>query len=141
MQAQDPNFKTRVQEIFAKANFMTMLGVELIDLGPGWCDTQLVVREDHLQQDGFVHAAVVAAIADHSAGGSSATLCAAEAFPLTVEYKINLLRPAIGERLRCRAEVLKAGRSLTVAESEVYAQKEGAEKLVAKATVTLALVS
>lgn len=141
MEAQDPHYEARVRGIFAKANFMTMLGVTLVDLGPGWCATELIVREDHLQQDGFVHAAVVAAIADHSAGGASATLCAATEFPLTVEYKINLLRPAIGERLRCRAEVLKAGRTLTVAESEVYAERDGAEKLVAKATVTLALVT
>ena len=59
---------------------------------------------------------------------------------LTAEFKINLLRPALGDRLRCRATVLKAGRTLIVAESEVYAVRDGKEKLVAKATVTLAPV-
>ena len=59
---------------------------------------------------------------------------------LTVEFKINLLRPAQGDRLRCRAKVLRAGRTIIVSESEVFAVKDGSEKMTAKATVTLAVV-
>ncbi|MGB3399595.1 MAG: PaaI family thioesterase, partial [Candidatus Deferrimicrobiaceae bacterium] len=106
----------------------------------GWCESALEVLPKHLQQDGYVHAGVQATMADHTAGGAACTLAAEEELVLTVEFKINFLRPARGERLRCRAAVLRQGRTLNVAESEVYAQRDGSEKLVAKAMVTLALV-
>ncbi len=80
-------------------------------------------------------------MADHTAGASAGTLVKEYEIVLIVEFKINLLRPAIGESLRCRANVLRAGKTLIVAESEVYAIKNGDEKLCAKAMVTLAVVS
>jgi uncharacterized protein (TIGR00369 family) len=83
---------------------------------------------------------VQATIADHTAGGAAGTLAAEGDLVLSVEFKINFLRPALGERLRCRSTVLRHGKTLTVAESEVYAQRDRNEKLVAKAMVTLALV-
>ncbi|WP_169730682.1 PaaI family thioesterase [Calidithermus chliarophilus] len=103
-------------------------------LGEGWCQTELEVGEQHQQQDGFVHAGVQATMADHSAG-TAATLIGPGQYVLTVEFKINLLRPARGERLNCRVQVLKPGKSLIVVESEVYTQK-----LVSKATVTVAVL-
>ena len=77
-------------------------------------------------------------MADHSAGGAAGTLLKKGQLVLTVEFKINLLRPARGDYLRCSAEVLKPGRTLTIAESEVYAVTGDESKMVAKATVTLA---
>jgi len=130
-----------VEAIFRNSAFVSGLGIELNDLGPGWCESELAVDERHLQQDGFVHAGVQATIADHTAGGAAGTLAKAGEMVLTIEFKINLLRPAVGERLRCRSRVLKPGRTIVVAESEVFASRDGAEKLTAKATVTLALVS
>jgi uncharacterized protein (TIGR00369 family) len=135
-----PDFPGKVREIFQQAAFIDDLGVGLSDLGPGWCESALGVTPKHRQQDGFVHAGVQAAMADHTAGGAAATLAAEGDLVLTVEFKINFLRPARGERLRCRATVLRQGRTLSVAESEIYAQRDGNEKLVAKALVTLALV-
>jgi uncharacterized protein (TIGR00369 family) len=79
-------------------------------------------------------------MADHTAGGAAGTLVRSNERVLTAEFKIDLLRPALGDRLRCRSTVLKAGRTLIVAESEVHAVRDGKEKLVAKATVTLAPV-
>lgn len=76
-------------------------------------------------------------MADHTAGCAAATLVRPNEMVLSAEFKINLLRPALGNRLRCRATVLKPGKTLIVAESEVYAVREGVEKLTAKATVTL----
>ncbi len=134
-----PDFRENVREIFNRASFIRELGVVLSDLGPGWCESVLPVAPRHLQQDGYIHAGVQATVADHTAGGAAGTLARPGELVLTVEFKINLLRPALGDRLRCRATVLRQGRTITVAESEVFARKDGVEKLVAKAMVTLAL--
>ncbi len=141
MKPQTGDYSRRVREIFQQASFISDLGIRLADLGPGWCESVLSVSPKHRQQDGYVHAGVQATIADHTAGGAACTLAAEGDLVLTVEFKINFLRPARGERLRCRATVLKQGRSLHVAESEVYAERDGNEALVAKAMVTLAFVA
>ena len=140
MKPQTENFREKVGAIFSRAAFIGDLGIRLQDVGPGWCESVLAVSPRHLQQDGYVHAGVQATMADHTAGGAAGSLAAEGELVLTVEFKINFLRPALGERLRCRAAVLRQGRTVNVAESEVYAQRDGAEKLVAKAMVTLALV-
>ena len=101
----------------------------------------LDVAPRHLQQDRFIHAGVAATMGDHTAGGAAGTLVKPEETVLTVEFKINLLRPAVGQRLRCRAEVLRQGRTLSVVESAVFAQDGAAEALVAKLMVTLAVVT
>jgi uncharacterized protein (TIGR00369 family) len=140
MKTQNPGFREAARAIFHKAPFITDLGLILADLGPGWCETVLPVAPKHLQQDGYVHAGVQATMADHTAGCAAGTLVRANEMVLTAEFKINLLRPALGNRLRCRATVLKPGKTLIVAESEVYVVRDGKEKLAAKATVTLAPV-
>jgi uncharacterized protein (TIGR00369 family) len=140
MKPQNPQYREHARAIFEKAPFAADLGIVLSDLGPGWCETVLTVAPKHRQQDGYVHAGVQATMADHTAGGAAGTLVRAGELVLTAEYKINFLRPAVGERLRCRATVLKPGRTLIVAESEVYSVRDGEEKMVAKAMVTLAPV-
>ena len=137
MKPQNPEYRDHTRAIFDKAPFIADLGVVLVDLGPGWCETALAVAPKHRQQDGYVHAGVQATMADHSAGGAAGTLVRGNEMVLTAEFKIHLLRPAVGERLRCRATVLKPGKTLIVAESEVFAIHAGKEKLVAKAMVTL----
>jgi len=139
--AQNPNNRQAVQQIFERAPFIKEIGYRLVDLGEGWCETALDVQPKHMQQDNFIHAGVQATMADHTAGAASATVIKDGEIVLTVEFKINLLRPAVGEALRCKATVLRAGKTLIVAESEVYAQKGADEKLCAKATVTLAVVA
>ncbi|HSA91428.1 MAG TPA: PaaI family thioesterase [Terriglobales bacterium] len=128
-----------VRSIFDKADFLRYLGVELVGVGPDWCETSLAVKDHHRQQHGFIHAGVIATMADHTAGGA-ARAASGERDVITIEFKINFLRPAVGERLRCRARVLRAGKSIVVSESEVFAMKDGEEKLVAKATETLSLI-
>jgi uncharacterized protein (TIGR00369 family) len=137
LKTQNPAFREHARSLFDNAPFAADLGVVLEDLGPGWCRTALLVADRHRQQDGYIHAGVQATLADHTAGGAAGTLVRATEKVLTAEFKINFLRPAVGERLRCRASVLKPGKTLIVAESEVFAVRDGAEKLVAKATVTL----
>jgi uncharacterized protein (TIGR00369 family) len=141
LQTQNPNFQGKVQEIFDRAAFIQEVGIKVNEIGAGWCETTLEILPKHLQQDDFVHAGVLATMADHTAGGAAGSVVREDQVVLSVEFKINLLRPAIGNALRCRAQLLRAGRTLIVAESEVFARASGEEKLVAKATVTLAVVS
>jgi uncharacterized protein (TIGR00369 family) len=137
MKPRNPGYREHARNIIGKARFARDIGLELDDLGPGWCETHIDILPKHLQQDGYIHAGVQATLADHTAGSAAGTLVPAGYLVLSAEFKINFLRPAVGERLRCRATVLKSGRTLSVAESEVFAVRDGAEKLVSKAMVTL----
>lgn len=129
------------ERVFHAAPFIRHLGLQLESAGPGECRTSLLVAEQHLQQDGFVHAGVQASVADHTAGVAASTLVTEGQQVLSVEFKINLLRTAKGSELRCRAKVLKAGRTLTVVESEVHCGTPDNLRLVSKATVTLAIIN
>ncbi|MGD8379490.1 MAG: PaaI family thioesterase, partial [Gammaproteobacteria bacterium] len=97
----------------------------------------LKVQPEHQQAQGFVHAGVLASLADHAAGAAARTVTPGHAEVVSVEFKINMLRPAATGQLRCRAEVLRAGRRVIVVESELFGIFSGGDKRVAKATVTL----
>jgi uncharacterized protein (TIGR00369 family) len=127
-----------VESIFYQANFIRDLDIRLDKFAEGICETSLVVQERLLQQHGFTHGGVIATMADHTAGGAARSV-SGDKDVLTVEFKINYLRPAIGDRLRCTASVLRAGKTVIVAEALVYAVDAGKEVLVAKLTETLFL--
>ena len=129
-----------IDRLFETAPFIKHLGLKLRTIGPGRCETVLVLEPRHLQQDGVVHAGVLATVADHTSGTAGASLIAADEYVLTAEFKINLLRAARGNRLHCIGTVLKPGRRLIVAESEVFDGNPQDARLVAKATVTLAVM-
>jgi uncharacterized protein (TIGR00369 family) len=129
-----------IEKVFRAAPFVAHLGIEFGNLGDGWCEAALPLQDWHLQQTGVVHAGVVATLADHCAGAAASTQLAEGEFVVTVEFKINLLRGARGERLSCRAEVLKRGSTLTVVESQVYAEAAGRRELVAKLNATMAVL-
>ncbi len=133
-------------EMFQKAKFVQWLGVEILTLENGICQTKLTVREEFLQQDGFVHAGVLTTLADHSAGGAGSSLLAANERVLSVEFKTNFLRAAKSRELYCYSVCLKKGRSIAVAESEIYPSSEtmmarDLRNLIAKSTVTLAVLT
>ncbi len=136
-----PVISEELKRIFHQAPFIADLGIELDSLGRGKCTTVLLLQPRHLQQDGYVHAGVQATMADHTAGAAAATLLQAGQIVLTAEFKINLLRAARGDRLLCRSKVLKPGKQLTVVESEIFCAASETEKLVSKATVTIAIVT
>jgi uncharacterized protein (TIGR00369 family) len=117
------------------------LGIELADLGEGWLETRLVVEERHLQQDGLVHGGVLATLADLSCALAAYTLLAPGQRIVTVEMKLNFLRPVERGVVRCRGEVLKAGRTLTVSEGKLYAERDGQEVLIGAALATLAALA
>lgn len=130
-----------LKRLFHQSPFIADLGLQLDSLGHGECTTLLLLQPRHLQQDGYVHAGVQATMADHTAGAAAATLLQVGQIVLTAEFKINLLRAAKGDRLLCRAKVLKPGKQLTVVESEIFSVASETEKLVSKATVTIAVVT
>ena len=130
-----------LRSVFRSAPFIAHLGIELENLGPGFCEASLALQPWQLQQTKVVHAGVIATLADHCAGAAASTDLQAGEHVVTAEYKINLLRGARGETLRCRAEVLKPGRRLAVVEAQVWAEEGGRVELVAKLNATMAVVS
>ncbi len=126
--------------VFTSAPFISDLGIRLESLAHGECESSLKLEQRHLQQDGFVHAGVQATIADHTAGAAAASVLRSGQIVLTAEFKINLLRAAKGQFLQCKAKVVKPGSRITFAESQVWCQDGDDRRLVATATVTLAVV-
>ena len=127
--------------MFEQAAFVNDLGIRLVDAGPGWCETELEVLPRHFQHHDYVHAGVQATMADHTAGAAATTLVGEHEYVLSAEFKINFLRPARGQQLRCRSQVLKPGRTLIVVESEILAGDREQSTLVAKAMFTMAILA
>jgi uncharacterized protein (TIGR00369 family) len=140
MESPNPHYREVVERGFSDAAFLADLGITLVDCGPGWCETALRVEPRHLQQTGIVHAGVQSTIADHTAGGAAMSMTPAHEFILTVEFKIHLLRPGIGDSLLCRAQVIKPGRLFHVVESEVFARHGDKKTLISKLTGTMAVL-
>ncbi len=136
-QPQDPEFADRVRASFARQGAMRTLGAELVAVAPGYCAIALVPRPEVAQQHGFVHAGVVAAIVDTAGGYAGFTLFPTGASVLTVEYKLNLMNPARGERIVAEGFVVKPGKTLAITRGEVYAESGGARTLVAIMQQTL----
>jgi uncharacterized protein (TIGR00369 family) len=134
------DYSERIRSSFAKQGLMSTLGATLGVISPGAVEITLRPDPAIAQQHGFVHAGAVAAIADSAAGYAALSLMPPGTGVLSTEFKINLLAPAIGERIVARGRVVKAGRTLTVAQSEVFAETGGAEKLVALLTATMMTV-
>jgi uncharacterized protein (TIGR00369 family) len=116
---------------------MKTLGAELIAIEPGYCAIALVPRREVAQQHGYVHAGVIAAIVDSAGGYAGFTLFPASASVLTVEFKLNLLAPAAGDRVVAEGFVVKPGRTLAITRGEVRAEHDGKRTLVAIMQQTL----
>ncbi len=136
----DPAFATRVRESFARQKVMGLIGAELTRVVPGRVEIELRFRDDLAQQHGFFHAGIVGTIADSAGGYAAYTLMAAGSSVLSVEYKINLLAPADGERLMASGQVVRPGRTLTVCDLEVVVLKSRARTLCARGLQTLICV-
>ena len=117
----DPHFAARVRASFGRQKAMALIGARLTAVEPGATEIALAYREDLTQQKGFVHGGIIGMIADTACGYAAFSLMPADCSLVTVEYKINILAPALGS-LVARGQVVKAGRTLTVARAEVYAE-------------------
>ena len=139
--APDPGYEARVRASFARQAAMATLGAEIAHLAPGEVDLRMPYRAELTQQHGFVHAGIVATLADSACGYAAFTLMPADAAILSVEFKLNLLAPAAGDAFVARARVKKAGRTLSVVTADVFALRESEEeRLVATMQGTMMTV-
>jgi uncharacterized protein (TIGR00369 family) len=120
----DPAWEARVRASFALQGLMTTLNAELLDLAPGRCTIRSTYREGLGQQHGLFHAGVASAIGDSACGYAGSTLVPPDADVLTAEFKINLLAPAMGRELVATAEVVRAGRRLSVCLARIEVDPE-----------------
>jgi uncharacterized protein (TIGR00369 family) len=133
----DPDFDARIRDSFSRQPFMRHIGADIEELAPGRCALHLPLREHLTQQHGFFHGGVVASLADNAGAYAAFTLIDAEQSMLTVEFKVNLLSPGMGEKLRAVGEVIRAGRSLSVSRVSVWAIQGIDEVRCAEALVTM----
>jgi uncharacterized protein (TIGR00369 family) len=136
-QVQDADFERRVRESFSRQHVMSMIGASLSRVEPGAVDIVLPYRDDLTQQDGYIHAGILTTVADSACGYAAYTLMPAGAAVLSVEFKVNLLRPAAAEVFVAEARVLKAGKTLTVTRGDVYGMTAGESRLVATMLATM----
>lgn len=132
-----PHYDTRVRESFDDQPFGAHVGIMIDTLRPGFAELHLDKRPELVQQLGFFHGGLIGVLADNATGAAMMTLLAENEGMLTVEYKINFLSPATGDRLIARAEVLRHGRTLTTARCDVFSVENGGEKLCATTLFTL----
>jgi uncharacterized protein (TIGR00369 family) len=130
-QISDPHFAERVRESFERQNVMLLIRATLPVIEHGRTEIHLPHWEGVEQQHGYVHGGIVGTIADSAAGYAAMTMVPASASVLTVEYKMNLVAPADGQKLIARGQVVRAGRTLIVTRAEVFAVTEGREVLCA----------
>ena len=118
----------RVRESFAKQGLMRLLEAEVSEVGEGWCVIEVPYSDKLTQQQRYFHGAVAGAIGDSAGGYAALTLAPEGREVLTVEYKINFLAPAWGQKMVARGEVITAGRRLFVCKAEVVAVSEEGEE-------------
>jgi uncharacterized protein (TIGR00369 family) len=136
----DPDFETKVRESFGKQTAMQTLGAVMGRVEPGEVEIEMPYRADLTQQHGFIHGGIVTAIVDSACGYAAFSLSAPDTAVLTVEYKVNFVAPAKGDRLVAWGEVVRPGAAITVCKGEVLAYDDGEEKLVASMLTTMMLM-
>ena len=136
----DADFATRIRASFGRQQMMRTLGAELRAVRPVEVEIWLPFQDALTQQHGYLHAAAVTAIVDSACGYAALTLMAPGLEVLTVEFKLNLMAPAAGDRFSARGRVLRPGRTLTVCAGEVWSETDGARAAVAAMQATLIAV-
>ncbi|WP_425471878.1 PaaI family thioesterase [Streptomyces piniterrae] len=133
-----PEVQKRIQASFDRQGLMSHLDARITHIAPGRVRIELPSRPEVTQQHGYFHAGATSAIADSAGGYAAYTLFPEDSDVLTVEYKINLLAPAVGDHIEAVGTVLKSGRTLTVCQLEVFGVRDdGERKLVANGQQTL----
>lgn len=140
MNEQVTDFKERVRLFLERQYFMKHIGFTLEVIEKGRTGGTLELQQIHQQQTGLVHGGVIATLADITSGFAAYTMVPADHHVVTGEIKVSYLSPGIGESLRAAGYVIKAGRKIQFCEAEVFAIREGSEKLIAKASATMVTV-
>lgn len=121
----DPGFEAKVRDSFSRQGIMDHLGARLETVEPGLVEISLPYRKELSQQHGYFHAGVVATVADSCAGYAAFSLMPAGSSVLSIEFKVNLIAPADGQRLLARGKVVRSGRTITVCQMEAEVEKDG----------------
>lgn len=137
----NPAFAEEITASFAKQTIMSLIGAELTRVEPGIVEINLPYRVDLAQQHGYLHAGIVATIADSACGYAAYSLMPPNSEVLSVEFKVNLLRPAKGVTFTALAEVVKTGKTLSVVRADVFARDEDRRELVATMLGTMICLS
>ena len=136
----DPSYEARVRASFARQRAMHTIGARLVRVEPGEVEVELPFREDLTQQHGFLHAGIVTTLVDSACGYAALSLMDRESAVLSVEYKVNLLAPAVGQLMRAVGRVIKPGRTLLVCSGEVTAIAGDSETVVTLMQATMMAV-
>lgn len=139
--ALNTSFVEEIRQSFGRQSVMQLIGAELGQIEHGLVEIKLPYRSDLAQQHGYLHAGIVSTIADTACGYAAFSLMPPGSEVLSVEFKVNLLRPARGEDFLARAEVVKAGKTLTVVRADVFAISAGSEELIATMQATMIAVN
>jgi uncharacterized protein (TIGR00369 family) len=127
----------RVRNSFTQQQFMKTLGATLASVHPGAVEIAVPFRPELTQQNGFLHAGVITSILDSACGYAALSVAPEGADVLSVEFKVNLLSPAVGDRFVARAQVKRSGRTITVCSADAFAMRGKEEKLVATMLATI----
>ena len=131
------NFEQRVRESFQRQSFMSTLGAEMTSAKPGAIEIRLPFHDRLTQQNGFVHAGAITSILDSACGYAALSVSPEAHNVLSVEFKMNLLSPAVGDEFIARAQVKRAGKTLIVCAADAFANRNGEEKIVATMLATI----
>lgn len=134
----NPSFEANVRDSFSKQAAMTTIGAQLITVEPGVVEIMIPYRADLTQQHGYLHGGIITTVADSACGYAAYTLMPTNSEVLSIEFKVNLLRPAKGQSFIAIAEVIKPGRTLTVARADVVSIDEDQKReLIATMQATM----
>jgi uncharacterized protein (TIGR00369 family) len=131
----------RIAASFSAQGFMSTLGAELVSVSPGEVRIALTPQPELTQQHGYLHAGVVTSIMDNACGYAALTLAPAGREVLTVELKVNFMRPASADRFIAIGKVIKSGKTLTVCQGEVIGERGGQQETVAIMQATMISVA
>lgn len=134
------DFRKRVQESFDRQAFMTTLGASITVGKQGEVEIRFPFHASLTQQNDFVHAGAITSILDSACGYAALSVAPEHHDVLSVEFKVNLLSPAVGDEFIARAQVKRAGKTLIVCSADAFAKKNGQEKLVATMLATIMAV-
>jgi uncharacterized protein (TIGR00369 family) len=136
-----PDYQAKVKKSFADQAVMKTIGATIEAIGAGEIEIEFPYQSSLTQQNGFIHAGIVSTVLDSACGYAAFSLMPEDASVLTIEFKVNLLSPAKGDRFRGYGKVKKAGRTISVAEAELYAFSDQGKKLVATMVGTLMAIN
>ena len=136
-QPSDPNYESRIRSSFDKQEAMKTIGANLVKVLPGEVHIEFYFIESLTQQHGYIHGGIIASVVDTACGYAACTLMSVDSEVLTIEYKVNFMSPAKGDRFKGIGRVLKPGRNITVCSGDVIAIDEGKEKIIATMLATM----